>query len=47
MTEADLDASLERIRYLQSQVAHLRQVETNPSSYHLSAGARTYSEVQG
>jgi hypothetical protein len=31
------NAALERIRYLQGQVAHLRQVETNPANYHLSA----------
>jgi hypothetical protein len=34
----ELNASLERIRYLQNQVAYLRQVETNPTNYHLSAG---------
>jgi hypothetical protein len=33
----ELNAALERIRHLQSQVAHLRQVETNPANYHLSA----------
>ena len=32
-----LNASLERIRHLQNQVAHLRRVETNPANYHLSA----------
>ena len=32
-----LSASLERIRHLQDQVTHLRQVETNPANYHLSA----------
>ena len=35
--DLELKASLERIRHLQSQVAHLRQVETNPANYHLSA----------
>ncbi len=33
----ELNVSLERIRHLQNQVAHLRQVETNPANYHLSA----------
>jgi len=33
----ELNAALERIRHLQGQVAHLRQVETNPANYHLSA----------
>ena len=33
----ELNASLERIRHLQDQVAYLRQVETNPANYHLSA----------
>jgi hypothetical protein len=33
----ELNVSLERIRHLQDQVAHLRQVETNPANYHLSA----------
>ena len=35
--DLELKASLERIRHLQSQVAYLRQVETNPTNYHLSA----------
>ena len=35
--DQELNATLERIRHLQSQVAHLRQVETNPANYHLSA----------
>lgn len=35
--DQELNASLERIRHLQSQVARLRQVETNPVNYHLSA----------
>jgi len=30
-------ATLERIRRLQAQVAHLRAVETNPPNYRLSA----------
>ena len=29
---------LERIRYFQQQVEKLRQVETNPQNYRLSAG---------
>jgi hypothetical protein len=33
----ELNAALERIRHLQGQVAHLRQVETNPANYHMSA----------
>jgi len=33
----ELNASLERIRHLQNQVASLRQMETNPAKYHLSA----------
>ncbi len=35
--DQELSASLERIRHLQDQVTHLRQVETNPANYHLSA----------
>lgn len=35
--DQELKASLERIHHLQSQVAHLRQVETNPANYHLAA----------
>jgi hypothetical protein len=35
--DQEFNASLERIRHLQNQVAHLRQVETNPANYHLSA----------
>ena len=34
--DLELKASLERIRHVQSQVAHLRQLETNPTNYHLS-----------
>jgi len=37
VNDQELNASLERIRHLQSQVAHLRHVETNPTNYHLSA----------
>jgi len=35
--DQELNASFERIRQLQNQVARLRQVETNPANYHLSA----------
>ena len=35
--DLELKASLERIRHVQNQVAYLRQVETNPANYHLSA----------
>ncbi len=34
----ELEATLERIRRFQRQVEHLRQVETNPENYCLSAG---------
>ena len=36
-TDQELDATLERIRRFQTQVAHLRKVETNPTNYHLAA----------
>jgi hypothetical protein len=36
--DQELKATLERIARFQAQVAHLRQVEENPSAYHLSAG---------
>ena len=35
--DQELNATLERIRHLQTQVAHLRKVETNPANYRLSA----------
>ncbi len=35
--DQELNATLERIRRLQVQVAHLRTVETNPVNYRLSA----------
>jgi hypothetical protein len=35
--DRELNAALERIRHLHGQVAHLRQLETNPTNYHLSA----------
>lgn len=34
--DQELDATLERIRRLQAQVAYLRKMETNPVNYHLS-----------
>jgi hypothetical protein len=36
-TDRELEATLERIRRFQAQVAHLRKVETNPVNYRLSA----------
>jgi hypothetical protein len=36
-TDAEMEATLERIRRFQAQVAHLRKVETNPANYRLSA----------
>jgi len=33
----ELEATLERIRHFQAQLAHLRKVETNPVNYRLSA----------
>jgi hypothetical protein len=36
-TDAELEATLERIRHFQSQVVRLRQVETDPEAYRLSA----------
>jgi hypothetical protein len=33
----ELQATLERIARFQAQVAHLRQVEANPSNYHAAA----------
>ena len=35
--DQELEATLERIRHLQSQVRHLRKLETNPTNYRLSA----------
>jgi hypothetical protein len=35
--DQELEATLERIRHFQAQVARLRKVETNPVNYHLSA----------
>lgn len=36
--DQELEATKERIRYFQHQVEKLRQVETNPQNYRLSAG---------
>ncbi len=36
--DQELEATKERIRYFQNQVETLRQVETNPQNYRLSAG---------
>ena len=35
--DQELEATLERIRYFQAQVRHLRKMETNPTNYRLSA----------
>lgn len=35
--DQEMEATLERIRHFQAQLAHLRKVETNPSNYRLSA----------
>lgn len=37
-TDQELETTLERIRYFQQQVEKLRQAETNPQNYRLSAG---------
>ncbi|MFZ2404075.1 MAG: hypothetical protein WAW41_02990 [Methylobacter sp.] len=36
--DRELEATKERIGYFQQQVERLRQVETNPRNYRLSAG---------
>jgi len=36
--DQELEATLGRIRYFQQQVEKLRQAETNPPNYRLSAG---------
>ena len=36
-TDQELNAAMDRILHLQNQVARLRQTETNPTNYHLSA----------
>jgi hypothetical protein len=35
--DEEMEATLERIRHFQAQLAHLRKVETNPVNYRLSA----------
>ena len=35
--DQELDATRERIRHFQDQLAYLRKVETNPTNYRLSA----------
>ncbi len=35
--EPELDATLDRIRFFQSQVRHLRETETNPTNFRLSS----------
>ncbi len=36
-SDQQLEATLERIRHFQTQLAHLRKAETNPVNYRLSA----------
>jgi hypothetical protein len=36
--DQELEVTKQRIRYFQQQVEKLRQVETNPQNYRLSAG---------
>jgi len=35
--DQEMEATLERIRHFQAQLAHLRKVENNPVNYRLSA----------
>ncbi len=35
--DQELEAILDRIRHFQTQLTHLRKVETNPSKYRLSS----------
>jgi hypothetical protein len=35
--DQELSATLDRIQRFQTQVTHLRKVETNPTNYHLAA----------
>jgi hypothetical protein len=37
VNDQELEATLDRIRHFQSQLAHLRKAETSPANYHLSA----------
>jgi hypothetical protein len=39
INDQEFHATLERIRHLQNQAAHLRKVATNPANYHLSASS--------
>ena len=36
-SDQELEATLERIRHFQAQVAHLRRAESNPENYRLAA----------
>ncbi len=36
--EQEFGAALERIAFLQKQVVHLREIETNPENYRCSVG---------
>ncbi len=36
--DQELKATMERVRHFQQQVENLRQIETNPANYRLSAG---------
>ena len=36
-SDQELNATLDRIRRMQAQIAHLRRVEMNPANYRLSA----------
>jgi hypothetical protein len=42
--DQELEATLERIRHFQAQLAHLRKAETNPVNYRLS-GSGFLAEV--
>ena len=35
--DQELQVTLERIAHFQTQLAHLRQMETNPTNYHAAA----------
>lgn len=36
-TDKEFQVTIERIAHFQQQLAHLRQVETNPANYHAAA----------
>lgn len=36
-TDNELQTTIQRINWMQGQLTHLRQVETNPTNYHASA----------